>query len=602
MQKPKAKSQNKGQAPLGAARARSASLPLTGQAALIAVILMLFIMLSAVFGASSVALKEAKVATENTRSRYSFFAAEAGIDDAAYRLKRGKNLTSSFTILLNGATANIVVTTSGQTKEIKSTGDYLGATRAAKAALSNTTGASFYYGVQVGDGGLDMGNSSRVNGNVFSNGNITGGASSIITGDAVVAGGISLSPSVEWTAHDSDQFFATASSNHDIAQSFIANVSDRLNKTSVYLGKVGSPAGDITLRIAADYGGNPYKSSIASATIRNSMIGATPGWIDASFSSPPNLTTGSKYWIVLDTSTNSSSNYWNWRKDSADGYLNNTAKYTSDCCGGNPTWTNVGGDLAFKVWIGGVSTKIEGITIGDATSGTGRANLFVNTTIHGSACPNEYCVIDNPAREELPISDGVIQDWKNAALAGGTCGPPTCSSSGDLSLNMASDSISLGPIYIPGDLSINNEAILTITGTIWIGGTASFNNTAEVRLDSSYGALSGVMVADGDASVNNGAIFSGSGDPNSYFMLTSAQNDQTGIVIDVNNDALGVIYYANHGKIKFNNDAAAKEATAYGIILNNEATITYESGLANVNFYSGPSGGWNIESWAEVVP
>ncbi|KKT91018.1 MAG: hypothetical protein UW93_C0014G0001, partial [Parcubacteria group bacterium GW2011_GWC1_45_13] len=46
----------------------------------------------------------------------------------------------------------------------------------------------------------------------------------------------------------------------------------------------------------------------------------------------------------------------------------------------------------------------------------------------------------------------------------------------------------------------------------------------------------------------------------------------------------------------------AKEATAYGIILNNEAIITYESGLANVNFYSGPSGGWNIESWAEVVP
>ena len=53
-----------------------------GQAALIAVVLMLIIMLSAVFGASAVALTESRAANKSTNSRFSFFAAEAGGEDA----------------------------------------------------------------------------------------------------------------------------------------------------------------------------------------------------------------------------------------------------------------------------------------------------------------------------------------------------------------------------------------------------------------------------------------------------------------------------------------------------------------------------------------
>jgi len=36
------------------------------------------------------------------------------------------------------------------------------------------------------------------------------------------------------------------------------------------------------------------------------------------------------------------------------------------------------------------------------------------------------------------------------------------------------------------------------------------------------------------------------------------------------------------------------------IDLNNNVIITYDSGLADLNFSSGPSGGWNISSWQEV--
>lgn len=574
-----------------------------GQAALIAVILMLVIMLSAVFGTTAIALKEAKVAEENKKSRLSFFSAEAGIEDAVYRLLRNKNLSASFAVSLNGTISTVTATDiSSSQKIIKSSSDLSGSARALQTKLeTSTANASFFYGVQVGDGGLEMGNNSRVNGNVFSNSNITGLNSAKITGDAIVASGISDEPGIQWVTNDADQYFATASSNQDIAQSFIAGASDKINRASVYLSKVGAPTGNITLRIAADDGGSPNKNSIANAIISNASVGYAPSWINVSFSSPPMLVNGSKYWIVLDYSSNSPVNHWNWRKDSTDNYLNNTSKYTTNCCSGNPTWTNIGGDLAFRVWLGGVNTKIEGITIGDATIGSGHANLFVNTTIHGSACPNSYCIIDDQVRQELPISDGVVDDWKDAALVGGTCAPPLCSSSGDFSLS-GGDTASIGPIYIPGALSLNNNAALTMTGTIWVGGDASFNNDSVVNLSASYGEYSGVIVVSGDTDVNNDVVLAGSGDPKSYLMLVSAKNDPTGIVININNDSTAAIYYANHGKIKFNNDAAAKEATAYGIVLNNDAAITYESGLANVNFSAGPSAGWDIVSWEEIIP
>src|SRR3989344_4141444 len=109
-------------------------------------------------------------------------------------------------------------------------------------------------------------------------------------------------------------------------------------------------------------------------------------------------------------------------------------------------------------------------------------------------------------------------------------------------------------------------------------------------------------ITDGDVSVSNGVTFFGSGQAGSYFMLVSAQNDPNGVVINISNNALGVIYYANNGKIHFSNNATAKEATGYGIELDNNASITYESGLANINFSSGPSGGWDIRSWQEVIP
>ena len=404
-----------------------------GQAAITAVILMLIIMLSAVFGASSVALKESRVANEGANGRFSFFAAEAGTDDAVYRLRRGKIVTNSFTIILNGASATTTVTTVGSIKNVKSTGDYSSATRATSAQLSNTTGVSFYFGVQVGDTGLTLGNGSMVKGNVFSNGDIKGNDEdkSRITGNAQVAG-----------AHS-----------------------------------------------------------------------------------------------IKDIRVNNGASAHSFDECIVDGILKYVSSYGS--CTASSTQT-LGGDIA---------------------------------------------------PQDFPITDAQITQWTNDAAAGGTLNGL------DIGSNTAATT---GPQRIIGDVTMGNSSTLTITGTVWVTGTVTFGNSAKIRLDPiNYGSLSGVLIVGKSVTVGNGALLVGTGRSGSYLMLLATS---TGTAIDIGNTASSTIFYAPNGTIDTGNNLNLREATGKGLSVGNGATITYESGLANVNFTSGPSGGWNITGWGEIVP
>ncbi len=198
-----------------------------GQAAMTAVILMLFIMLAAVFGVTSLALKEAKVSVEDTKSRFTFFASEAGVDDAIYRLKRNKNITSSFSLLLNGASATTTVTTDSFGNDIiRAVGKFANSFRAVSASVSKGEGVDFNYAVQIGQGGLVMNSNSTVAGNVYSNGAISGSSNSQITGDAYAVTTISSPPTVSGTRNpnslpqtfpfvDADYWRTQANTNND---------------------------------------------------------------------------------------------------------------------------------------------------------------------------------------------------------------------------------------------------------------------------------------------------------------------------------------------------------------------------------------------------
>ena len=425
-----------------------------GQAALIAVILMLVIMLSAVFGASAVALKEAKVAESDRKSRLVFFGEEAAIEDAVYRSKRGKLLGSQVTMTLNDSNVIATITTVGAAREIISTGDVLSHKRASKVVLNSSSGISFPYGVQVGNGGLEMNNNSEVRGsggaagNVYSNGPATGSNSAKITGNLTIANANSV------------------------------------NGLIVY-------------------------GTVRANTVTNTKI------------------CGDAYYQIIDSN---SINFLN-----------------------------------------------------SPSSPTCSAPLTPGTANPGSA---------NSPSAPLPISDAQIQSWKNDAEAGGT-------TSGDVTV---ASTQTIGPRKITGKLTVTNGATLIVSGTLWVVGDIVFDNNSIIRLASSYGSFSGVVISDAKIGVKNNVAFSGSGDPASFMMVVAAKNSTGEEIINADNNSRGVIYYAGNGWIKFSNNAAAKEATAYGIRLDNNAVITYDSGLANAQFSSGPSGGWDIISWEEIIP
>ena len=112
--------------------------------------------------------------------------AEAGVDFAIRSLNESGTVTETETTLGNGTFIVRDLTGSGNQREIESTGYFPNATnpKIVKRLRVNAqiTGESveFFYGVQVGGGGLQMANSAQINGNVFSNGNIIGANSAKI--------------------------------------------------------------------------------------------------------------------------------------------------------------------------------------------------------------------------------------------------------------------------------------------------------------------------------------------------------------------------------------------------------------------------------------
>lgn len=148
-----------------------------------------FISLAVLYGIISPTIKNVSLSRGAMSSAKSYYLAESGSEDAYYRLKSGKQISSTETLSLDGGTATTVITdVSGSEKEIVSTGDLLSGFRKLKTGVTVSTGASFNYGVQVGQGGFVMENSSSVLGNIYSNGTVYGSGSNIVKGDVVSAG------------------------------------------------------------------------------------------------------------------------------------------------------------------------------------------------------------------------------------------------------------------------------------------------------------------------------------------------------------------------------------------------------------------------------
>lgn len=120
--------------------------------------------------------------------------AEAGMDKAVYELNQDVGYTGETnTPLGSGVFTTTVSTIDASTKRITATGfvpssAVPAAYRTVKATVTiNPTVISFRYGIQSGNGGFVMQNSSSVTGNVFSGGSVTG-SGNYINGDVISSG------------------------------------------------------------------------------------------------------------------------------------------------------------------------------------------------------------------------------------------------------------------------------------------------------------------------------------------------------------------------------------------------------------------------------
>ena len=278
-----------------------------------------------------------------------------------------------------------------------------------------------------------------------------------------------------------------------------------------------------------------------------------------------------------------------------------TGQISSVNVGGNATahtitGTTVGGNAYANTITGSsrVTGNASAVTLNSCTiTGAAAYNTRTSCSVGGAATtPNPSPPID-PATQSLPIDNASISEWESDAATGGTIGSQTINGSA-----------TLGPVKINGDLVVNG--VLTLSGTVWVTGSITIGNGATVKLASSYGSLSGELIAGvsgsataGQINISNNAILQGSGTVGSYLLILSEMNSTTNTAIDVSNNATGAIIYAGTGVVDISNNAHVKEVTAYKIRLNNNATVIYDSGLASAEFTSGPSGGWETsgQTW-----
>lgn len=535
--------------------------------------------------------------------------AEAGLDHAVYRLNQGTSYTGETATLGGGSFTTTVGNINANTKQITVTGNVpsagMAVLRTIKANIGITTSAiSFYYGAQTGEGGIEMGQNSRIEGtggiagNIYSNGPITGAQGATITGSATVATSVALDTLAQSTVCNQDQIVGRNDPQIDFAQSFVPSSSRPLFKVSMYIKKIGGsdPPGT-NVRIVSDNNGSPSTSPLASESLQANLVTGNYGWVDVTFASPITVTAGQTYWLVIDAGKNVS-RHWVWCTDSNNGLGNGVAKYKRDWNSGG-SWALVTGDLAFKTYLGAGVGSISNVSVG-SLSGNAYANTITDSTITGTAyCQtgsgnNRACDTSQPDPPPLtmPISQGNIDEWKADATAGGII-------SGDYTV---SSNVSLGPREITGNLVMtSNNRTLTVTGTLYVRGNIDISNGSTIRCDTSFGADSCIIIADGWVHIANNGTFQGSGTPGSFLLLITTLactgSPRTGCThhdgaVDVHNQATGVVFYAPNGMINLHNGVLLTSATAYKLRLDNTAIIRYDQGVVNAHFSSGPGGSW----------
>src|SRR3989344_2041647 len=598
---------------------------------------------------SSPVVSQMKMNKNLFKAKESFYISESGNEDIVYRIKNGQSILGQEDLVFSNGIAQTTVTDLGNgIKEILTVGDVNNRIRKIKTKIQTTSGVSFNYGLFTGQGGIEMENNTRINGSIYSNGSIEGARNVMIAGDVYVAPRPATTTNIKWETNNEDFIFGKyvgSEQRVDTMQSFVTTTSGlRIFKVSLHLKKVGSPA-NLSVKIVKDKNGVPDKNNvIAEGSLLSSLIGTNYSFMDVGFNSNPEITANQIYWIISDT-TRDDTNYFVWGMDNASGYTGGTAKYSTDWTKGS--FINIAGDLDFQVWTGDENSLgvLDTVIVGDGVGGVfpAHAHTIKNSQISGDAFAYSFVggsvggniIADNiadcsvvgdadyntktnctvggqshspttplsdPSYLVTPVSEANIQAWKDEAVDFGYI------TAGDL---IPINGAIIGPGVIGGDLIIESDKIVKLGGTLYVEGNIIVNGNAGINLGISYGTTgSGAIISDGwvnlynNVKINNPRTGSGhlmllsTARCDKYYGFVNCNSEQS--AINLENNVQSDILVAPYGIIELSNNISVVALVGDQLNLKNNIVLNYEQGLTNMNFSSGPSGSWGIESWREV--
>lgn len=168
-----------------------------------------------------------------------------------------------------------------------------------------------------------------------------------------------------------DAFFSVTTeavtTKDKLAQSFQVSVAQALSSLGIYLRKIGTPTGTLTLRIESDASGSPSGALVdanAETTLSEASLATSFASVTFTFSAPPSILSSTTYWLVLSTSRSASAtDFVAWGADaSSPGYTSGEMKsYASS------TWSAESKDAAFNLGVNSVvlQATLRG-TVGNA--------------------------------------------------------------------------------------------------------------------------------------------------------------------------------------------------------------------------------------------
>ncbi|MDO8521191.1 MAG: choice-of-anchor R domain-containing protein [bacterium] len=607
-----------------------------GAALIITIFFFIAISVAIIQAATIGAIAQLRTYRALAESKYAYVAAEAGIEDIFYRVINSKQIPTTETLQLNGATSTVFVSGSNEEKEVYSVGETDSRTRKLYLKISKITNTNFPYGAQVGEGGATLKEGAKINGtglaggDLYSNGQIIGANGVTVTGNVISSSGIEA----DTVASSTDCWLAGNVENVgqnnprlDFAQSFVMGASpDTLARISLYIKRVGDP-NTSKIRIVTDNAGEPSTTVLASEDLDYSTVSTDYGWVNIPLSNPPTLTPLVKYWIVLDTAR-SATKYWYWCRSNSDTYIPGAPLYKEDWDDANP-WSAVDGDLTFHVYYGGGVSKIDYVKVTGTAKGDTLKNLDVDgdayyqnisgSTVGGGgidcdpvATPPCYPGSPTPPYVPLPISTTTIDTWKDDAEDEGVI-DGNCGTGGDAQCDTFP--LSLGPKRINGNLAVAGGQTLYVYGTLYVTGSIEIGaggGVGRVECAAAYLGSSCLIIADGFIRVRGGSILKGSGTDGSFVMLLTTKQGCLGdggsgcttndSALALENSVDGAIFYSTDSMVDISNGATISEVVAFKLQMQNNTTITYDESLASTSFVPEATmvtGEWNTKRWNE---